>query len=379
MFDLDLRIATATAQQATCASRSKAQSAVWQHSWLPFLASLGIDDPLLETVRDKIPLLKVFALRIRDGRHSRTNRPVRAATVRDQLLSISKTITALGAPDPRHTAAGFIDKRLTDLFKGWEHHDPAPRRVKPVSLPILFQANALATSSPTAEHSAILDMMWIAFFYLLRPGEYAHTTTNAPLACRHVGLTIGLVVLDAFTASPADLLHATSSSLEFDNQKNRVRGEVIAQGRSGHSVACPTRAVARRILYIRTNGGNRDTPLCSFKRGSQWYFVTPALITGTLKLAAATLPHLHIAPADITARSLRAGGAMALLCGRVDTATIQLVGRWRSDAMFRYLHAQALPLAQPLARTMLEHGSYTLAPGAYEPTNIQTLLREHTD
>jgi hypothetical protein len=87
------------------------------------------------------------------------------------------------------------------------------------------------------------------------------------------------------------------------------------------------------------------------------------------------LPALGFDPADITSRSLRAGGAMALLCGRVDTDIIKLVGRWRSDAMFRYLHAQALPLIHNLASVMVRHGSFTLAPGAFEPNNALNLIQ----
>ena len=64
----------------------------------------------------------------------------------------------------------------------------------------------------------------------------------------------------------------------------------------------------------------------------------------------------------MNARSLRAGGAMALLCGRVDADTIRLVGRWKSDAMFRYLHAQALPLVRHLAHTMLNPWRFLPAP-----------------
>ena len=66
----------------------------------------------------------------------------------------------------------------------------------------------------------------------------------------------------------------------------------------------------------------------------------------------------------MNAHSLRAGGAMALLCGRVDADTIRLVGRWKSDAMFHYLHAQALPLVRHLAPTMLTHGAFSLLPGS---------------
>ena len=48
-----------------------------------------------------------------------------------------------------------------------------------------------------------------------------------------------------------------------------------------------------------------------------------------------------ILSSKITARSLRPGGATALLCANVGTEAIMLLGRWKSDAMFRYLRVQA--------------------------------------
>ena len=75
----------------------------------------------------------------------------------------------------------------------------------------------------------------------------------------------------------------------------------------------------------------------------------------------------------MNARSLRAGGAMALLCGRVDADTIRLVGRWKSDAMFCYLHAQALPLVRHLAHTMLTHGAFSMLPGSDLPLGAPSL------
>ena len=69
-----------------------------------------------------------------------------------------------------------------------------------------------------------------------------------------------------------------------------------------------------------------------------------------------------ILPADISARSLRSSGAMALLCSKLDTDQIRLLGRWRSDEMLRYLHVQAYPLVSHLAATMLQHGTYHFIP-----------------
>jgi hypothetical protein len=51
---------------------------------------------------------------------------------------------------------------------------------------------------------------------------------------------------------------------------------------------------------------------------------------------------------------------MSLLCVKVDTDMIRLLGRWRSDEMLRYLHVQSFPLVAPLAQQMLQHGHFTL-------------------
>ena len=74
---------------------------------------------------------------------------------------------------------------------------------------------------------------------------------------------------------------------------------------------------------------------------------------------------------------MRAGGAMALLCGKIDNQT-SLVGRWKSDAMFRYLHAQALPLVNNLASVILQHGAFTLLPGQDVPPNATQIIADGT-
>ena len=82
----------------------------------------------------------------------------------------------------------------------------------------------------------------------------------------------------------------------------------------------------------------------------------------TKQAAAANFNATGIKPSELSARSLRAGGAMALLCGNVDFDLIQMLGRWHSDAMIRYLHLQAQPVSQQLAAKMFNHGTYNFLP-----------------
>ena len=62
---------------------------------------------------------------------------------------------------------------------------------------------------------------------------------------------------------------------------------------------------------------------------------------------------------------MRACGAMALLMARVDTDTIRIMGRWRSDIMMRYLHTTAQTFTDGLAALMVQHGDYELIPPAH--------------
>ena len=53
---------------------------------------------------------------------------------------------------------------------------------------------------------------------------------------------------------------------------------------------------------------------------------------------------------------------MLVLCGGIDSDRIRLIGRWRSDEMYRYLHVQAQPIMSGVATLMLRGGNYRLNP-----------------
>jgi len=165
------------------------------------------------------------------------------------------------------------------------------------------------------------------------------------------------------TAPIHDLERSTSVSLTFTTQKNGVRGEVVTHGLSGHDLLCPVRAVVRRIIHLRSHPVTPDTILASYFNRSRLHTVQSKQLTELLRASAATHgPAYNYLPADISARSLRAGGAMALFNSDVDSDTIKLIGRWQSDAMLRYLHLQAQPVMQGFSRKMLAGGNYAFHP-----------------
>jgi hypothetical protein len=68
-------------------------------------------------------------------------------------------------------------------------------------------------------------------------------------------------------------------------------------------------------------------------------------ITDVLRLTMTLNSHrTGITAAEVSACSLRAGGAMALMYGRTDMNDICMMERWHIDAMMRYLNIQAAPI-----------------------------------
>ena len=128
---------------------------------------------------------------------------------------------------------------------------------------------------------------------------------------------------------------ATCVTLTF--KKNGVRGEIIGLCRSGDTVLCPVRAAARRIIYLWRHNAPPGTPLARLYQQknlvhhtAQPKHITPTDITKVIRQAVTFLEvDLGFLPSDVSARSLRASGANALLLAHVDTNVIRLIGRWQ--------------------------------------------------
>jgi hypothetical protein len=65
---------------------------------------------------------------------------------------------------------------------------------------------------------------------------------------------------------------------------------------------------------------------------------------------------------DISARSLRTGGAIALMCCSNNHTTIHMLGRLSINVMLQYLHLQAKPLMHQFTVTIFNHGTYSSLP-----------------
>ncbi|EJK56345.1 hypothetical protein THAOC_23791 [Thalassiosira oceanica] len=275
---------------------------------------------------------------VRSGKLAAAGNPVRARSAEDYVRLVAQAFLAVGTSDPRHDDSKKIDYRLSKMISAWKKEDPPPNRVKPIPVQVLRSNAYLARASNHDFNKATADMIMIAFFFLLRPGKYT-------------------VEGSAEESTPFRL-----------TDKNGVRGEVIGLGRSGDAFLCPVLAVIRRVIHLRAHNADPTTPLATVCTSPRK--VTPSMITDTLREAVRSIgPSLGFLPEDVSACSLRAAGANALLFAKVDTDVIRLIGRWRSDEMLRYLHVQAAPLVADYSRRMITAGQYHLIPNQLVPMN----------
>lgn len=360
------------------------------NKWCGFCRQVG-QTPYLATTdpKDRIYFFLVFALRYRRDEFTRyataRTEPIGRKRVSTVLQAVGERFTVLDMPDPRLLPNGNFVPKLKWLFAYFDREDPAPKRVWPANLRILRAMHAVVLENPTEENWAALDLAIMAFFYLCRPGEYAKSPSTTP------GLSKPFTLQDArfstnkrsnLSAVSCDLNEvsvATHGSLTFTDQKNATKDETVGHSATDDPIFCPVRAVGRRVAHLRKHNAPPNTPLYTVYPGNNTppvAITTGKHITPLLRQGAARVQDVTgIPPEKLQAYSLRSGGATALLCADTDPFIVQLLGRWNSDAMLRYLRAQAIPVTAHHSKKMLHCGNYTFIPttGAAH----QTVLHHH--
>ena len=376
VLSADLSLVQETIAAGVCTKTAISKDAHWT-LWSHYCHEIQID-PFLRDISDPIPFINVFAQRYRDGRLSPSGKSVTASWISTVLCSVGQTFKRMGARDPRKDRTGDIDYRISQQLRSWNKTDPPPRRVRPapVTLVLYLLNAAFAGEEPPAAEAAIADMICIAFYFLLRPGEYTGTTSDdTAFSLNDIHLCLGTRRLDLEHSSTNDLKAATSVSLYFTTQKNQRKGDAIAHGRGGHPWCSPVLSTIRRILTHREFFASHQIPFTHstifasyYHRGHNLRIRAPD-VTARLRHAASACFFTTGIPASvISARSLRAGGAMALFCGGVDPTGIKLLGRWESDSMMQYLHQDATPIMKRLSARMFNNGSYSFLSAVTVPS-----------
>jgi hypothetical protein len=324
----DARLVQDALRSSVSRCRHTSATTYW-NLWLRVCQQYSLG-PYLSQGSNTVAWLQIFAQRVCDGRLSASGNPVQAGTVAEAITFVAALHKMAGLPDPRLIVGSHtMDPRISRLVQSYKKADPSPDRVQPIPLNVLHQACSIASLAADSTSMAAADLMWMAFFFLLRDGEYTMNAKDAhPFTLADVRLWVGPLQIDPLTASMELLRSATFAALVFTDQKNAVQGEVVGHGCSGHPRACPVKAIVRRIEHLREHGAPPSTPLATIGQNLRPLpakAITTLLRQGAVAYTAAT----NNPSPPIQLEALRATGATALLGHDVQSTEIKLIGRWR--------------------------------------------------
>jgi hypothetical protein len=262
-------------------------------------------------------------------------------------------------------------KPIADLLESYRRKDPATQAQLAVPLDVIKHIEHKSRNGNNKQR-AIGDMCVIAFFYLLRGGEY---TVDSPkreekkrphsFRIEDVRLWEGNSILPLSLPLNELLQRCTAATLHLEDQKNGIRNQTIHQEALLSEWYCPIKAIIRRVQHVfdtlEVNGRIPPlTPLCTYFHDTtnKPYQVRPASISDEVKEAVEDLGLNFLGiPSDlVSSHSLRSGGAMALFLNNVDPITIQKLGRWTSTTWLDYIHTQISCFSKDLTKKMnIEH------------------------
>ena len=231
---------------------------------------------------------------------------------------------------------------------------------------------------PSRNAAAEADLATIAFYFLLRVGEYTparsnHNKHTHTFCVKNVIFWDSNGFLIPHTSTPAQLDKATKAAIVIPTQKNGIKGQCIHQDCTGTAYS-PVKALARRVHHILSNNGTLDTPIHCYYNPlfTHWKNVTADNINNAVRAAAGQtgLYTRGYEPSDVSSHSLRAGGAMALYLHKVPISTIKKMGRWKSDAFQMYIHEQISAFSAGLSIKMADEIPFKAIPGPRRITHV---------
>jgi len=154
---------------------------------------------------------------------------------------------------------------ISHLLRAFSQTDPAPNRVWPTNTTILLELMRTERPKTFAEEhwAAIKELTTMGFYYLLRPGKYVKSCSNAkehdmlgkPFLIRHTSF---LLKDDKYHAghqltsrckrrcNDFELSTMNMAMLSFNDQKSAARGDRVCQQYIGGEL-CPGTALYHRV------------------------------------------------------------------------------------------------------------------------------------
>ena len=380
---IDLKSLRRAARQAitngVVAANSSEQRRYW-NTWRRFCRTANPPlDPMFEhkDPNQTVDALECYAAWVRSGKAGRGAR-VGAQTVQIALRAIGTQFELDRKPNPIYRPDGNKDywKSLARMIEGYRRQDPPPKPKLAVPVAVATTAAKAAMLTKNPLHQAVNDLINIAFYFLLRVGEYTYVSTKK--RTRTIQFRIQDITLwrnnkpIPNTATLQELLSADAATLTISNQKNGSRGELIHH-ETINLPTCPIKSLARRIHHIMRCTTDTTTPIAAYqpKPHADLKYVHSSHINTQVKDLVEQLGYTSCGfdRRSVSSHSLRAGGAMAMKLNNIDRDTIKKFGRWSSDTFLMYIHEQISAFSAGVSKKMTNNIKFHNIAG---PTLLQS-------
>lgn len=242
----------------------------------------------------------------------------------------------------------------------YRRQDPPTTPKLAVPVAVAIHAGKYARRTRLARTEAIADLVNIAFYFLLRVGEYTYSNKKArkrtqQFRIRDITLWNKKDQVIPNTASLHELKQAQQATMRISNQKNGTRGQAIHHFRPQNHHNTFVDSLAHRIHHIMQNTTNINTPISAyFPNNGRAFHVFAGDINHFVKKSVKILGYVKngFLPRFVSSHSLRAGGAMAMKLNGVDSDTIKKFGRWSSDTFLMYIHEQVSAVSAGVSTAM---------------------------
>ena len=235
----------------------------------------------------------------------------------------------LGLPEPHHAAMPRL-KSISNGMKRWQKivGKLNTKNRLPITPVILFGIKQ-QWAHRASEYDIIMywAVVCMAFFGFFRLGEIILPTEESYNPCLHI--SAGDVRLDN-TADPSVIqIHLKRS--KTDQYGHRT---MVYLGRSSNAL-CPIAAISA-FMVVR---GASPGPFFMKQDG------TPLSKQTVIKQVQKAISAMGVNPEAYTGHSFRIGAATAAAHHGLQDSTIQMLGRWTSDAFRAYIHTPREQLA----------------------------------
>lgn len=334
--------------------------------WTLFCQFDNVDPWLRNTnVKRRIKVFCAFAQWVREGNAGMGNQ-VKYGSVSKALAAVGSKFELDGQPNPlyaKNVGKKEYWRQLKLQMLTYETEDPPPRPKLAVPVALAHHAYKYARTGRNPKTEATGDLVNIAFYYLLRVGEYTYDGKRQRKRTRQFRVRDITFWAEDGTVIPNTeplevLLTATEATMTISNQKNGTRGQVIHHEMPNNTEDSPLSSLAYRVAHIMAHTNNQDTPISAyFTKKHTMQHVYAGDINTFIKRAVKSLDleKKGFVAKYVSSHSLRAGGAMAMRLNGILPDTIKKYGRWSSETWTMYIHEQISALATGVSSAMSNH------------------------